>query len=68
MIYQMYLKNNPCIDCKDRTVEPNCHTTCEKYAVQREENKKRKEYLRGRNGAAESSWLFNSTGKGGNYR
>lgn len=24
-------RNSPCKDCKDRTVEPNCHTTCEKY-------------------------------------
>lgn len=21
----------PCKDCPDRTVEPNCHTDCEKY-------------------------------------
>ena len=21
----------PCKDCPDRTVEPNCHTTCAKY-------------------------------------
>lgn len=20
-----------CKDCKDRTITPNCHTTCEKY-------------------------------------
>ena len=21
----------PCKNCKERTIEPNCHTTCEKY-------------------------------------
>ena len=23
--------NSPCKDCKDRCVEPNCHTTCSGY-------------------------------------
>ena len=23
--------NAPCKGCKDRTVEPNCHMTCDKY-------------------------------------
>lgn len=22
---------SPCKDCKERTVTPNCHNTCEKY-------------------------------------
>lgn len=31
------MQNNPgyfCKGCKDRTVEPNCHMTCEKYLDQ----------------------------------
>lgn len=23
---------SPCYGCKDRTIEPNCHAACEKYA------------------------------------
>ncbi len=23
--------NAPCLGCKDRVAEPNCHITCEKY-------------------------------------
>ena len=27
-------KLKPCKDCPDRSIEPNCHTTCEKYLAQ----------------------------------
>lgn len=27
-------KLSPCKGCPDRTVEPNCHTNCEKYLEQ----------------------------------
>lgn len=26
----------PCLGCKDRVADPNCHTTCEKYISFRE--------------------------------
>lgn len=25
------MKGSPCKGCQDRTVEPNCHITCEEY-------------------------------------
>lgn len=25
--------SSPCLGCADRTVEPNCHNSCEKYAA-----------------------------------
>lgn len=25
------MNDAPCKNCKDRTVEPNCHITCQKY-------------------------------------
>jgi len=33
----------PCKDCKERTVEPNCHTTCDKYKQFCERQEKVKE-------------------------
>lgn len=36
-------KLSPCKDCPDRTVEPNCHMTCERYKKQVEEHEKSKE-------------------------
>ena len=32
--------NFPCKNCKDRTIEPNCHMTCEKYKQAKEESAK----------------------------
>lgn len=29
--------SKPCYKCEDRTVEPNCHMTCEKYAKLKDE-------------------------------
>lgn len=28
----------PCKGCTDRTIEPNCHSTCEKYLAAKEKN------------------------------
>lgn len=33
---------NCCYNCPDRTVEPNCHTSCEKYLSQKAEGEKKK--------------------------
>ena len=30
----------PCKDCPDRTIEPNCHNTCEKYKAWKAEYQK----------------------------
>lgn len=38
--------NNDCYKCEDRTVEPNCHITCEKYAEFLKKNQKRQEICR----------------------
>lgn len=29
-------KEKTCKDCRDRTIEPNCHMTCEKYLKAKE--------------------------------
>ncbi len=31
------MANAPCKGCPDRTVEPNCHMTCEKYIAFQQE-------------------------------
>lgn len=36
-------KYKSCENCPDRTVEPNCHTTCEGYLFRCEQNRKKKE-------------------------
>lgn len=36
----------PCKDCKERTVEPNCHMTCQRYLESVKEHKKRVESLK----------------------
>lgn len=35
--------NAPCKNCKDRTIEPNCHMSCVKYIEFTEENKRARE-------------------------
>lgn len=41
---------NCCKDCPDRTVEPNCHTDCERYQAERERlNKIRMEKIKNKN-------------------
>ena len=50
-----------CKDCKDRSVEPNCHTTCEsykKYKKEKEDINKKKTKLN-----ALDSWFFDSLTK-----
>jgi hypothetical protein len=37
---------NCCYNCPDRTIEPNCHTSCEKYLSQKEAWEKQKEAMR----------------------
>ena len=34
-------KFKSCQDCPDRSIEPNCHETCEGYLFRCEENKKK---------------------------
>lgn len=34
------MRFTPCKDCPDRTIEPNCHSTCEKFAAFTEEKER----------------------------
>lgn len=34
---------NACFKCTERTVEPNCHSTCERYLAELEANEKAKQ-------------------------
>lgn len=36
-------KTTPCKDCTERTIEPNCHSTCERYLDMVERNRVLKE-------------------------
>jgi len=40
---------SPCYECKDRTVEPNCHAECEKYKAYRAKIEKRNKTRRDAN-------------------
>lgn len=56
----------PCKDCKNHTVEPNCHTNCElykKYKKDKEEINERKKKLN-----ALDCWFFDSLSKNVNER
>lgn len=37
------MKKPPCKDCQDRTIEPNCHDTCERYKSWKEDNNAEKQ-------------------------
>ena len=39
-------KTPPCKGCTDRVVEPNCHTTCERYKEYTDEQHRQKEVIR----------------------
>ena len=39
-------KFETCQGCEDRTVEPNCHMTCEGYMFRCEQNKKKRSLRR----------------------
>lgn len=45
----MHDKTKSCKDCPDRTIQPNCHMTCEGYLARCERNEmiraKKKEYI-----------------------
>lgn len=38
-------KVSPCKDCDHRSIEPNCHETCEPYLIWKEEDRREKEML-----------------------
>lgn len=43
------MQNNPgyvCKGCKDRTVEPNCHMTCQKFLEQKDKYEEYKARIR----------------------
>ena len=42
-VVTMFDKFKSCEDCPDRTVEPNCHMTCEGYIFRCQKNEKSKE-------------------------
>ena len=48
---------SPCLGCKDRVADPNCHSTCEKYIAYDNVNKAlREERIR----IADANWIQNS--------
>lgn len=44
-----------CRGCQERTIEPNCHTTCEKYLAEVEENRRVRELV---NKGKQADWYL----------
>lgn len=42
----MKVGRSPCLYCEERTVEPNCHMTCEEFLAWEEGHKHEKEDIR----------------------
>jgi len=39
------MKTRPCYECPERVIIPNCHMTCERYAIFRSNIEKQKEHM-----------------------